>query len=233
MAENILITIAARSGSRGLPGKNVKEICGKPLIAWTIEQAWRWGKGEIILSSDSDQIIALAEDLSVKICIKRPLELAKDDTPKIDVLRHILKGLNDSVVVDLDVTNPLRRTQDIENAYQTFIKGKYDSLSSVVRARKNPYFSMLERDSDKRVEYCKYTWKANHISCRQQAPEVYEQNANIYIYSRDYLLDETNRDDVGLNAGISIMPDWTFCDINTPLDFEIVEFLMERNLLRK
>jgi len=241
MAENILITICARAGSKRLPNKNILPLHGKPLFEWTVEQANKFKPKSIIISTDSANILntihsgkwSYVEDLP------RPLELCQDDTPKLDVIRHALNimesiwAIKYDTIIDLDVTNPLRTVEHIEEAYQTFINGKYDSLSSVVEARKNPYYSMLEI-VDGKVEYSKRIYGTlEKILCSQQAPKVYEQNANIYIYSRHYFLDKRNKDDIGYNTGIYIMPAWTFCDINTQLDFEIVEFLMDKYLLKK
>jgi len=233
MAENILITICARAGSKRLPNKNILPIHGKPLIVWTIEQAKAWGKGEPVISTD---YIGILQSVDIYGYLRSP-ELATDNTPKVAVIRDTLNfaelhlGQDFNIIIDLDVTNPLRTIYDIEGAYQAFIKGGYDSLSSVVEARKNPYYSMVETSDIGGKEYADLICEGDFITCSQQAPKVYEQNANIYVYSRDYLLDERNINDIGSNTGIYIMPDWTFCDINTELDFKLVEFLMGEYLL--
>jgi len=239
MAENILITICARARSKRLPNKNILPIHGKPLIVWTIKHAKKWGKANIVISSNSIKVNGrLKYWIGGKTILDwRPDKLAQDDTPKINVIRHCLKKADKhwetqfGTIIDLDVTNPLRTIYDIEGAYQAFIKGGYDSLSSVVEARKNPYYSMVETSDIGGKEYADLICEGDFITCSQQAPKVYEQNANIYVYSRDYLLDERNINDIGSNTGIYIMPDWTFCDINTELDFKLVEFLMGEYLL--
>jgi len=236
MAENILITICARAGSKGLPDKHLKELCGKPLIAWTAAYSFecKWRQVISAICTDDEKILKVALRYGVDGYIPRLKSLSKNKTPKIDVLRYALNWLENELdtqfktIIDLDATNPLRRIKDIRNAYRAFVKGGYDSLSSVVEARKNPYYSMVEM-GDGKARQSKYAERI--FACRQELPQVYEQNANIYVYKREYLLDENNKSDIGDNMGIYIMPDWTFCDINTELDFKIVEMLMREYLL--
>jgi CMP-N-acetylneuraminic acid synthetase len=245
---NILITICARASSKGLPQKNILPLNGKPLFLWTVEQAikWQnldWHKRVICLSSDSKTILECYKLNLDIIKIKRPEELAQDNTPKLDVIRHALQEVEREIkyefpiIIDLDVTNPLRTIQDIENCYQMFLKEmllkeKPDTLFSVTRARKNPYFNMIKMISDDNPfednlvpELCIETHMRTPTR-RQDAPEVYDINSCIYIYDRDWLLDKGNRSPIGDNSRIYVMKDWQAFDIDNEVDFKIVEMLM-------
>ena len=137
---NPLITILARGGSKRLPDKNIKPIHGKPLVRWTIDQALEWGKAPIIVSSDSARIRSLCPPGIYSVL--RPKELAEDSTPKLDAIRHahrhmeMLHGVQYDPIIDLDVTNPIRTVQDIDNC----VKLLDDSgcVVSMVSARRIP-----------------------------------------------------------------------------------------------
>jgi CMP-N-acetylneuraminic acid synthetase len=219
----VLLTILARRNSKGLPGKNVRIMHGKPLIEWTIEQAQEWafehGDAVIAVSSDDEQVkkIALKHNLWF---VQRPAELATDSAGKIPAIRHAWRRAEDAtrkafdVVIDLDVTNPLRRTEDIEAVYQQMVKENPPTIFSVTRARRNPHFNM-------------WPLLGGGPLRRQDCPEMYDLNCNIYCYSRAFLLSEKQHV-ICHNSLEYIMPDWTAFDIDTETDFYIVEMLMEK-----
>ena len=227
---NILVTICARGNSKGLPGKHLKEINGKPLIAWTIEQAVTWGKGFIVLSSDDKNIlnVGLGYDAPMQLQ-RRSKKLAQDNTPKLDVLRSALKSAERSekkqfdIIIDLDATNPMRTVEDIEGCYRLFLRKKPNTVVSVVKSRKSPYFNMVEV-RDGQVGMCKQASAGAYR--RQDVPYTYDLNASIYVYKREWLLDKGNKSPITKNTELCVMPDHTFCDIDTELDFKIVEKLM-------
>ncbi|MCS7214647.1 MAG: acylneuraminate cytidylyltransferase family protein [Thermodesulfovibrio sp.] len=233
---NTLCTICARGGSKGVPNKNIKNLLGKPLILWTIEQAKASAVfDKIVVSSDSDQILKIAEENGIEVFFKRASELATDESGKIEVIRDALIRSENyykrkfEYIVDLDVTSPMRNIEDIKKAFQLFIENDYDNLLSVVPARKNPYFNMIEINRDGRISICKKIDKK--ILRRQDAPMVYEMNASIYIWKRQTLLKE---DSIILpNTGIYVMAQESSFDIDTELDFDIVEFLMRRKFYDK
>lgn len=229
--KSVLCTICARKGSKGIKNKNVRRLLGKPLIVYTIEQAKRIGIFDCVtVSTDSSEVRSIAQNVGVDLIVDRPFELAKDDTPKILAIRHALleseKKLGEKfdIVVDLDVTAPLRGDIDIINALEKFVSNNYDNLVSVNPSRKSPYFNMLEVGVDGKVSLCKET--ENTITCRQQSPPCYEMNGAVYIWNREVLL---NNDSLLLNnTGIYIMPLERSIDIDTEFDFLIVECLMKR-----
>ena len=129
----VLLTVAARGGSKGVKNKNIRRLCGLPLIAHTIKQAMRWGRAaRIICSTDSPQIAAVARRCGAETPFVRPKSLATDSAGKIGVLRHALITMREEyqehfdVLVDLDATAPIRHVKDIEGAFQLFVRRKPD-----------------------------------------------------------------------------------------------------------
>jgi CMP-N-acetylneuraminic acid synthetase len=146
-----LCTLCMRGGSKGVPNKNLRELCGKPLMAYSIDQALESGLFEhVVVSTDSAEIAETARSLGAEAWFLRPAELATDEAPKLPVIRHAFTesekhyGRQFDVLVDLDATSPLRSVEDITRAYAQFIEGSADILITASPARKNPYFNMVE-----------------------------------------------------------------------------------------
>jgi len=225
----VLCTICARAGSKGVPSKNVRSIAGKPLIVHTIEQALACSFiTKTIVSTDGEAIAKVAREAGAEVPFLRPKELATDDASKEAVLKHAVRFLQErgekyDFVIDLDPTSPLRWVSDIEAAFHQFLESDANNLYSVTPARRNPYFNMIELDERGRSRLCKTPPK--DIANRQNAPCVFEMNASIYIYRTEFLLKEpmTLHSD---NTIVYIMPTERSVDIDTPLDFKIVELLL-------
>ncbi len=236
MTENILVIVAARGGSKGVKNKNIRHLDGKPLIAHTILQAIKWGKADqIICSTDSTKIAAVAKEYGAEIPFMRPKGLAGDKAGKIPVLKHALFhserifSKRFDTVIDLDATAPVRQPADIDNAFAIFKKTKADSVFSVTHCRKNPYFNMVE--TDKKGFACLVKKPQTPFLRRQDAPAVYDMNASIYVYKRDYLLDERTNTAISRRSAISIMDEWSAFDIDEESDFQLVEFLVKKGLV--
>jgi len=142
----ILLTICARSGSKGVPNKNIKLLSGKPLICHTISQAMKWNKAEhVIVSTDSDEIAGIAKTYGAEVPFLRPKILAGDTAPKLPVIRHALSECERiyserfDIVVDLDPTAPIRKIADLDNSLKLFDEHRSKTLFSVVPGKKNPY----------------------------------------------------------------------------------------------
>lgn len=230
---NLLITICARGGSKGVEGKNIRMLSGKPLIYYTIKQAKDWGKAKhIVVSTDSKKIAQLAKTYGAEVPFLRPPSLATDTADKMAAIRHALKSAEEifgekyDLVMDLDVTAPIRKIRDLDNAYKLFLQKKPKTLFSVIPSRRNPYFNMVE-ETDEKVKLC----KAGSFIRRQDAPKVYDMNASIYIYNREYLLDEKNSSPISDNSIILIMDEISRTDIDTELDFKFIEFLVKENII--
>ena len=187
---NILITICARGGSKGIPGKNIKPLNGKPLIGYSIETAKQFKKKynnvDIVLSSDSDEIIQTAKDFGLTSDYKRPDYLANDTVGKIDAIKDILtysESKNDQkydYLLDLDVTSPLRNLEDLTNAFELLTADENAiNLFSVSEAGRSPYFNMVEQKENGYFSLVKQP--DGNLFTRQSAPKVYDLNASFYF----------------------------------------------------
>ena len=235
---NLLITICARGGSRGLPGKATKLFNGKPLCQWTMEQALDFGSGKVVVSSDDPVVLSIARDMGLDY-FARSDDLCQDDTPKLDVLRDVLHKFGPNkfdCVIDLDITNPCRTLEDIKNCLNIFGKKRHKTLFSVTKGRKSPYFNQvfLSEYENPEIAYefmmddCIERDDYINITRRQDAPEVYDMNASIYLYDPKWLMNPDNLSPIIDDAGICLMPDWTFCDIDNEVDFEVAQFLHKK-----
>ena len=230
---NILITICARGGSKGIPGKNIKEVNGKPLIAYTIEAAKHVkerltdNRVDIELSTDSEEIRKCAAKYDLKSDYQRPAYLANDTSGKVDAIRDLVfhsEKKNDckyDFIVDLDVTSPIRTTDDIINCLNMFNEDNdLKTVFSVNHCARNPYFNQVEEKAD---GYCKLVIEGKYLS-RQTAPKVYDMNASIYVYRRPFfdmdfstaLTDKTK---------IYLMKHICF-DLDEPHDYDYLAFLV-------
>lgn len=229
---NILVTIAARGGSKGVPDKNIRELCGKPLIAHTIAQALRWGKARrVVVSTDSERIAAVAREAGAAAPFMRPAELASDKAAKTPVIQHALRRSEEhfsetyDYVIDLDATSPLRKLADIDNALQTALDRRADVVFSVVPAHRNPYFNMVEVDAAGIARLSKEPGRPIH--CRQDAPAVYDMNASIYVYRSELLRPAVPAGLFGPRTYVSVMDAGSALDIDSEHDFKLVEFLIK------
>lgn len=228
---NIIATICARGGSTGLPGKNIRPLHGKPMINWSIEQALRVPAiSDVYISTDDAQIAAIAAQAGGKVLGLRPAELATSTTPKLPVIRHLVEqvessGVEVDVIVDLDPTSPLRHVADIE-ACLAMLKPEVDVVITAFPSEKSPYFNMVEEQPDGNIRLCKPP--ATALYGRQGAPPVFSMNASVYVWHRRTL--HLNLWDG--NVRLHRMPRERSIDVDSLLDFRIVELLMQESLAR-
>ncbi len=229
-----ICTILARGGSKGVPGKNIRPLLGKPLIAYTIEQAWESGLFQAVaVSSDSDDILATARDHGVDHIIRRPAEMADDTAGKYPGIRHCVLEVEEATgarfdcIVDLDPTSPLRSVDDILGAVALWQEnGGQGTVITGAPARRSPYFNLVERDAGGFVRLVKPP--EGTIQRRQDAPECWDMNASIYVYNRDrFVADPGLFDEL---TDIFVMPEERSVDIDSPLDFKLVELLMAERM---
>lgn len=233
----LLAIIAARGGSKGVKNKNIRFLNGKPLMVYTIEQIIKWGKYDrFIISTDSREIADIGCKCGVDVPFIRPAALAGDTAGKLEVLRHGLTcaeqhyGTKFDILLDLDVTAPIRTIEDIENAVSLYNDKKADCVFSVVKSRKSPYFNMIELRPDGTAQPCKQT--GHSILRRQDSPVVYSMNTSIYVYNRDFLLDEGNILPYAKKAYVYEMDELSAVDIDSELDFKYVEFLVKEGAIK-
>lgn len=226
-----LCTICARGGSKGVKGKNIRLLMGKPLIAYSIEQARGTGLFDLLaVSSDSDEILEVARTWGCDYLIKRPDELATDQAAKLPVIRHCvaeverLSGQNFDTLVDLDATSPLRIAEDIVNAVKLLEESGAGNVITAMPARRSPYFNLVELDAEGIARLSKPPQSA--VVRRQDAPKCYDMNASIYVWRRPALFEGDslfNRD-----TRLYVMPEERSIDIDSELDFEFVQFFMSK-----
>ncbi len=227
-----LCTICARGGSKGLPGKNIRPLLGRPLIAWTVDVALETGLFDAIaISSDSADILAAGREAGADILVERPPELASDTAGKLPAIQHCVLeaeakvGALFDLVVDLDVTSPLRLPEDITGAVSLLEGGNATNVITGSPARRSPYFNLVERDEDGFARLSKPPTEGAVLR-RQDAPACFDMNASIYVWRRDDLV---NRGAVFMERTVLYeMPEDRSVDIDSTLDFEIVRLLLKQ-----
>lgn len=227
-----ICTICARGGSKGVKNKNLRILLGKPLIAHSILQAKESGIFDVIaVSSDSDEILKVAKEYGADYVIKRPDELATDTSAKVPVIQHCVRevekltNMTFDIMTDIDATSPLRSVEDLQNAVQKLEKDSMASnLITAAPARRSPYFNLVEETKDGYVQLSKPL--DNAIVRRQDAPKTYDMNASIYVWKREAFFD--NHTVFTDKTLLYVMPEERSQDIDSELDFDIVQLLAEK-----
>lgn len=226
----IVALICARGGSKGLPGKNIRPLAGKPLIAWAIDQARAVKRiGRVIVSTDSGDIAAVARESGAEVPFLRPAELAEDNSPEWLVWRHVLNFLKESdgaypdALIVVPTTAPLRAVADLERCLDEYEKGMADMVITVTDAHRSPYFNMVRVQSDGTVGLV--IPPEGSIRRRQDAPVVYDVATVAYVARPEFVM---TRNDIfdGRVRHVHI-PAERALDIDTLLDFRIAECLMD------
>lgn len=237
----ILFTLCGRAGSKGCKNKNIRDFLGHPLFYYSINAIEQFCNKEGIeyrigVSTDSLDFINLIPKKDNIILIKRDVCLAQDNTPKMAAIRDCAAkikekyGFDYELVADFDITSPIRTIDDIKKGLVVFKSGDYDCVFSVTKARRNPYFNMV-----KCVDGVYSKALESDFTTRQQAPKMYDMNASIYFYKREFLLNEENYSPLQKNFAIFEMMDTGIIDIDDDEDFEMMEiiarYLKENNKL--
>ncbi len=226
--QKVLGIIPARGGSKTIPRKNLKILVGKPLIAWTIEEAQQSEYiDRLILSSEDAEIIQVAREWGCEVPFVRPLELAQDDTPGIEPVIHAINTIGEKYdyIVLLQPTSPLRTLKDIDACIRHCIQEDAPACVSVCAVEKNPYWMHTLNESQRLLPLM----QAGHsFERRQDLPPVYAENGAIYIAQTNYLLKQKNF--ISEETLAFIMPAERSLDIDTEMDFSFCE-LIKTNLL--
>jgi N-acylneuraminate cytidylyltransferase len=221
--------IFARGGSKGLPGKNTRSLGGKPLIAWSIQQALSVKRiDRIIISTDSEEIASVARDFGAEVPFLRPAELATDESPEWLAWQHALNYLLDKtgrlpeVMVSLPTTAPLRLALDIENCLDEYEKGNADIVVTVTDAHRSPYFNMVKANTDGTVGLV--IPPQSILARRQDVPLVYDMATVCYVANPEFVMTH-NATFEGRVRAVHV-PAERAIDIDTLLDFQITECLL-------
>ena len=230
----ILSIIPARGGSKGLPGKNIKELSGKPLIGWTIEAALNSSKiDRVICSTDDAQIASVAESFHCEVPFIRPNKLAQDDVPLVDVVAHAIdylekNGESYDAVITLQGTSPFRTSDDIDKAIEFFINRNAKSLMSLCEASTPPFWHY----SINKFGYTSPVIDNEYVDeRRQKIPKTYIRNGAIFINMIDTFKkwrDFFKPDPIGY-----IMEPTHSVDIDDIHDFLYAEFLLNQKIVNE
>ncbi len=221
--------IFARGGSKGLPGKNIRCLAGKPLIAWAIETASAVARiDRVIVSTDSEEIADVARRHGAEVPFIRPAELAQDNTPEWLVWRHALDFLKETTggypeaLVSVPATAPLRAVEDLERCLDEYEKGCADVVITVTDAHRSPYFNMVKVQSDGCVGLV--IPPDGSVFRRQDAPVVFDVTTVAYVVRPEFVIAKNGIFE-GLVRHVHV-PIERALDIDTLLDFRIAECLM-------
>ncbi len=224
--------IFARGGSRGIPGKNLKDFAGKPLIGWAIEHTITSGVARrVLVSTDDEQIATVANSFGAETPFIRPASLASDDSPEILSWRHALEflakdeGCYPSALLSVPTTSPLRLPEDIYRAVRLFAEKSCDLVVTVTPSKRNPYFNMMKMDANDQLKLvCDF--ESGGYSQRQVAPRVFDVTTIAYVADPKYVMTCEHLFE-GLVRPVEVPRDRSV-DIDDIDDFEYAEFLLSR-----
>lgn len=211
---DVLGLIPARGGSKGIPRKNLAVVGGRPLLVWTVEAAR--GANELtrtVVSTDDDEI---AEAAGVEV-LRRPPALAEDGTPMVAVVRHAVEALAPDVIVVLQPTSPLRRSEHIDAAVQQLLGSSADAVVSVVEV---PHAYRPESLMD---VVDGHVVPRGIVGTRQEKPQVYARNGPAVLALR---ADRLTEDLYGGDCRAYVMDERDSLDVDSPFDLELADLLL-------
>ncbi len=231
-----LFTVCGRAGSKGVKNKNLKDFCGAPLVYYSLAAIAlfkeRYAENEdvdVVLNTDSEELIALVgrqDEIKVGI-IRRDESLGGDSVPKVDVIKDCLSKATDmfgkeyDMVIDLDITSPLRTAEDVANAVaKKRDREETDVVYSVTNSRRNPYFNMVKEENGFFVKAV-----ASDYTARQQAPVMYDMNASIYAYSVRALKEKSAVGFFNNGCDAVFMRDTAVLDIDSEEDYALMQVI--------
>lgn len=233
---NVLFTVCGRAGSKGAKGKNMRNFCGVPLVWYTLaafalyRERYQEDRLKVVLNTDSEELARLCAETPVSpLFLRRGPELAGDLAPKISVIRDCLIRAEKhwdtafDLVIDLDITSPLRTVADIRAAVEKkTARSETDVVYSVVPSRRNPYFNMVREENGFFVKAIPSSYTA-----RQQAPVFYDMNASIYAHSPKALLEKEACTYFNDRTDVIVMQDTGILDIDSDGDYELMQVIAE------
>lgn len=229
---NTLFLITARSGSKGVPHKNIKPFNGKPLIYYAIDQARYFARDEdICVSTDGTDIIHIVEKYGLHVPFIRPAELASDTAGSYDVIMHALQYYESQrkkydCIVLLQPTSPFRRIEDIEGTLKMF-NDSLEMAVSVKQASANPYYDIYEPDEN---NYLRISKGDGRIIRRQDAPKCYEYNGAVYVMNASALRVHNMAE--FKKVAFYEMDELHSLDLDNMLDWKYAELLAHENFVK-
>jgi CMP-N-acetylneuraminic acid synthetase len=231
---NILITICARDGSKGVPKKNFRLFFGKPLIFYTMRFATDFKQEfketysiDVVVSSNSREIKAIVDEFGLLDYIDRPEAMSQDDSAKIPVIRHATECMERiyhkkyEYVIDLDVTAPLRVKSELNSIITKAIEKNSKVIMTAVKSRRNPYFNMVELNNGLATKV-----KPSEYYYRQAAPPSFDLSPSIYLFHRDTLVNKLQANVFEVDCEIFEITDRYVIDIDNQMDFTVLETLI-------
>lgn len=233
---NILFTVCGRAGSKGVKGKNLRDFCGAPLVWYTLAAISLYREQyickddivQVVLNTDSEELIRQVSGLpDAPFVIRREASLAEDQVAKVAVILDCLNhaearfGMEFDMVVDLDITSPLRTVADVRAAVERKqARMDADVVFSVTPARRNPYFNMVRQEGNFFVKAV-----PSNYTARQQAPVFYDMNASIYAYSPKALREKDTATFFNDRADVIQMMDTGILDIDSEEDYQLMQVI--------
>jgi CMP-N-acetylneuraminic acid synthetase len=228
----VLGLITARGGSKGIPGKNIAPVAGKPLIAWTIEAALRSTSiARVIVTTDDPKIAQVAQQFGAEVPFLRPAELAADDSSSFDAVAHALRWLEENqgdrfdYCMLLQPTSPLRSAADIDGAIALARERQADAVLAVCEASPHPYLMRSVGEGGVLDDFIKLETKPSR---RQEYPEAWTMNACIYLIRPAVLLATRSFQPPGALA--YVMPRERSIDIDSPWDLRVADLLLTHDI---
>ncbi len=218
--------IPARGGSKGIPKKNIRTFCGKPLIWWTIDKALKSNcLDRLVVSTDDKEIAKIALDAGAEVPFLRPKEIASDESTTFSVVKHLLEKLPEAnKVLTLQPTSPLRRVEDIVGIIEFFESSKAESIVSLTEVDKHPSW-MFSVDHNRKMTP---VISGDIPTSRQNLSKIYVLNGALYIGNKDFYLKEKKMfTDKSLGY---IMPKQVSIDIDNELDWKNAEILLKESI---
>jgi N,N'-diacetyl-8-epilegionaminate cytidylyltransferase len=229
---NTVAFIFARGGSKGIFRKNIRELLGKPLIAYSIEAAQESDLiSRVIVSTDDAEIADIARAYGAEVPFVRPADLSGDDAPERAAWQHAIKTLRSmegersvDVFVCVSTTAPLRAVADLDVCIKAFLQEEVDIVITVSTAVRSPYYNMVELDEGGMAQLAIPPQRMLHA--RQKAPQIYDMTTVAYVARPDHVLESDYIFDGRVMA--VVIPKERSLDIDTELDWQFAEFLLAR-----
>jgi CMP-N-acetylneuraminic acid synthetase len=226
---NVVALICARGGSKGLPGKNILPLGGKPLIAWAIDEIKKTNRiNRIIVSTDSQEIASVAVKYGAEIPFIRPTELSQDTSSEWLVWQHAInylmetEGMCPDIIIVVPATAPLRSIDDLNNCLDEYENKNVDMVVTVTDSHRSPFFNMVKLIDDGTVQLMSPLGR--NIKRRQDAPLIYDMTTVAYVTSPEYVMKNSGIFDG--RVGYVHVPPERALDIDTALDFRVAESLI-------